>query len=262
MAMAAALLTGCSKEADKAPTQPLSAAPAPVAQPTEAARKMGDKSKPLTEYVELNSGRQLLALFVGQHKMTADDWARAASTSSKIAGEQDAFKRQDMIKQFQTAAEAEASTAAGKQYVYFDLPDLMPRDPTFTGGHLGEYDFNQKGFPVPFFAGTKTRDPMSGQYRSNNSKLGFSDDRSIDMDFENGDQFGLLKVQDEALARSIEAGRKKGNLIDGVMYRPDLRVRAFVFVNGTSDTPQGTFVTGQVMRIQLRDKQGNVVAEL
>lgn len=237
-------------------------ATAPVAQSPAPARQMGDKSKPLAEYIELNSGRQLLAHFVSQHKMSADDWTQAANKSSKIANEQDAFKRQDMTKQFQAAAEAEASAAAGKRYVYFDLPDLLPRDPRFTGAHLGEYDFNQKGFPVPFFAGTNFQDPMTGQNRSNHSKLGFSDDRFASMEFDNSDQFGMLKVQDEALARTIEAGRKKGKLIDGVMYRPDMRVRAFVFINGASDTPQGTFVTGQVIKIQLRDSQGNVVAEL
>lgn len=262
MAMVAALLTGCGQEAAKAPAKPVSAtpSPAPVAQAPEPAKQMGDKSKPLAEYVELNSGRQLMAYFVGQHKMSADDWSRAANTSSKIANEQDAFKRQDMIKQFQSAAEAEASAAAGNRYVYFDLPDLLPR--YGADSHLGGYDFNQKGFPVPFFVGQRDRDPMTGQYRSSHSKLAFGDERFASLDFDNGDQFGLLKVPDETLARTIEANRKKGKLIDGVMYRPEMRVRAFVFISGASYTTQGAFVTGQIMKIQLRDAQGSVVTEL
>lgn len=267
LAALAILVSACGK--DPAPLMSLppvkempqaASATAPVAQTPEPAHQMGDKSKPVTEYVELNSGHQLLGYFVGQHKMSADDWVQVASKSSKIANEQDAFKRQDMIKQYQAAAEAEASATAGKRYVYFDLPDLLPR--YGADAHLSAYDFNQKGFPVPFFTGTQVRDQMTGQYRSNHSKLGFNDDRSVFMEFDNSDQFALLTVQNEALARTIEAGRKKGNLIDGVMFRPDLRVRAFVFVTGASYTPMGAFVTGQVMKIQLRDTQGKVLAEL
>ncbi len=153
---------------------------------------------------------------------------------------------------------ASTQDGAGNRYVYFDLPDLLPRD--YTGAHLGEYDFAQKGFPVPFFAGTKARDPMTGQYKNHLSKLGFSDNTAVSMEFLNSTAFGLFKVEDEALARSIESSRKSGKAV-GVMYRPDLRVRAFVFISDSSEGPFGYQVSGQVMKLQLRDPQGKVLVE-
>jgi len=259
----ATLLAGCGQEAPKAPaaTQNTAAANTPKVESAGPSTEVGDKSKPLAEYVQINSGRQLLNYFVGLHKMTDDDWKRAADTANSVSTDPDVFKQMDFVKEFKATAESEGAKAAGHRYVYFDLPDLMPRDP--IGGHLDAYDFNLKGFPVPFFASKKTRDPMTGMTKVTHSRLGFTDTLFASLDLVNSDEFSLLKVEDESLARSIEAGRKKGQLVDGVTYRPDLRMRAFVFITGTTTSPmRGSFITGQVMKIQLRDVKDNVVAEI
>lgn len=256
LAAAAVLLAACGKETATTATPSVSRNPAA---PQTQAAATGSSSKPLTEYTELNSGRQLMAHFVSLKALTAEEWARAADGNEKIAREQDAFKRKDLIKQFQETVEAEAKVVAGQRYVYFDLPDLLPRE---EWSHLGEYNFDSKAFPVPFFASKKNRDKLSGQYVVTHSKLGFGDERFAGLDFTNGDQFAQLKVEEEALARTIESNRKKAKMIGGVMYRPDLRVRAYVFISGAQASGfAGNYVTGQIMKLQLRDPQGKVLVE-
>lgn len=258
IAALAALLTACGKEAatNAAPSASGNAS-APQTQSVET----GSSSKPLTEYTELNSGRQLLAHFVARKELTADEWSQVAgSANNKISSEQDAFKRQDMVKEFRAAVEGQAQTAKGSSYVYFDFPDFSSRD--YIGAHLRDYDFEKKGFPVPFLeARPKGRDSLPNQAEKFN-QLGFLDDRSVNLEFTNPKQFQFMKVEDETLAREIEAKRKKSTASGSGYFRPDLHVRAYVFINGVMDSPmQGKSVTAQIMKLQLRDPQGKVLVE-
>ena len=184
----------------------------------------GDKAKALTEYVELDSGKQLMFLNLALSGMPADYSAIANNISRNYNNESDNFKKNDMLKALKPGIDQEIEGAKSRRYVYMDLSDTP----------LETFDFNQSAFPMKLLS--------SGSYRYFNDIYGYK------AEFDHIEPFALLKVSDENVAREIEQLRTK--------YQ--LQARMYLFA---MDVPVGSNnVRFEPMAIEIRDKQGRVLA--
>lgn len=233
-ALSAALaLTACGKS--ETSTKPEAAKPSlsdasqskvqEKAKETIAAKApRGDQAKALTEYAELDSGKQLMFLNLTLSGMPVDYPAIASHISSNYRNESDNFKKNDMLKALKPALDQEIEAAKGRRYVYMDVSDTP----------LETFDFNQSAFPMKLLS--------SGSYRYFNDVNGYL------AKFDHIEPFALLKISDENQAREIEQLRTK--------YQ--LRARIYMFA---MDVPVGSNdVRFEPMAIEIRDKQGRVLA--
>lgn len=193
---------------------------------TLAALPQADASVPVEKYVPLTSGNQLMFMYYGLSNMPVDYEKVASIYSRDYRATSDAFKKQDILKALTPRIDAEIAKAKELRYyqVEFDA-------------NLGSYDFNAKGFPVDNSIG-----PDSYGY--------FSDNRDYRYSFTNGDKYKLLKVEDEAKARQIEA------LVEN--YRRDYRRRMrLVYYAFAQDADPGNMqINSQIVRIKLVDDRG------
>ena len=184
----------------------------------------GDQGKALTEYAELDSGKQLMFLNLTLSGMPADYAAIAGNISSNYSRESDNFKKNDMLKALTPGIDQEIEAAKSRRYVYMDVSDIP----------LETFDFNQSAFPMKLLS--------SGSYRYFNDIYGYK------AEFDHIGPFALLKVSDENQAREIEQLRTK--------YQ--LKARIYMFA---MDVPVGSNnVRFEPMSIEIRDKQGRVLA--
>ena len=231
---AALALTACGKsETDtakpKANWTDLSAASKPkieekAKEAIAAKAPRGDQAKALSEYAELDSGKQLMFLNLALSGMPADYPAIASNISSNYNRESDNFKKNDMLKALKPGIDQEIEAAKSRRYVFMDLSDTP----------LETFDFNQSAFPMKLLS--------SGSYRY------FNDIHGYRAEFDHIGPFSLLKVSDENQAREIEQLRTK--------YQ--LQARLYMFA---MDVPVGSNnVRFEPMAIEIRDKQGRVLA--
>lgn len=184
----------------------------------------GDKDKALTEYVELDSGKQLMFLNLALSGMPADYAAIASNISRNYSNENDNFKKNDMLKALKPGIDQEIEGAKERRYVYIDVSDTP----------LQTFDFNQSAFPIKLLS--------TGSYRY------FHDISGYRAEFDHIEPFALLKVSDENMAREIEQLRTK--------YQLEARIYMFAM-----DVPVGSNnVRFEPMAIEIRDKQGRVLA--
>lgn len=231
---AALALTACGKSEPEA-TKPEAAKPSlsdasqskvqEKAKETIAAKApRGDQAKELAEYAELDSGKQLMFLNLALSGMPADYERIASNISQNYNRENDTFKKNDMLKALKPGIDQEIEAAKSRRYVYLDTDDSP----------LETFDFNQSAFPMKLLS--------TDSYRY------FYDISNYRAKFDHIAPFATLKVADEAQAREIEQLRTK--------YR--LRARIYMFA---MDVPVGSNdVRFEPMAIEIRDKQGRVVA--
>ena len=226
-------LAACSKNEDtsaatladaKSPAKAKAAMQAEQA----AAAPRGDKAVPLDRYQELKSGRQLMYAFLATSLLPIDFEKTAADVSPDYDRERDEFKKRDLLAALRPAIQAEVDKAKSQRYYFMDIG---------RGAVLDKYDFTQQAFPIPEL---KDRDGYRYFGDLNRYALGFS----------NASAYGTLKVADENTARAIEGLRTQYD---------KLHLRVYFFVN---DTELGTTrLKGEIMRVQLRDRNGAVLAE-
>lgn len=234
--LALALLAGCgdkSKAPDAAaPTPNLADAARPdvaakqVAEQAKAALPKGDPTTPAANYVEVDSGNQLMFAYLGVANMPIDYNEVATSYSRDYAGASDEFKKNDLLKALKVKIDAGVAQAAQRRYVKLDIASPVQK-----------YDFEKKGFPLDSSVWEK------GAYRY------FGDNSNYKIGFNNGAGFRYLNVPDEDKARVIEAMRSKYEAMHLVVY-------AYV---QDADVSQKV-VQAQILKIELADKQGNVLA--
>ncbi|MFT3777314.1 MAG: hypothetical protein QM772_03370 [Ottowia sp.] len=229
---AALMLAGCG-EKNAEPPATLDAATSVtqarqvVQAKQSAAAPRGDAAVPLESYQELTSGKQLLYAFLAASTLPINFEKVAEHISPEYSGERDEFKKRDLLVALQPAIQREVDKA--KVHPYYVM--------TIGGNVLDKYDFSQQAFRIP-----ELSDASASRY--------FYDLSAYRMGFSDAQAFSSLKVADEDTARSIEGLRSK--------YQ-ELRLRVYAFVN---DTELGqTKAKAQIMRIQLVDKQGRVLAQ-
>lgn len=185
-----------------------------------------DMKKPLESYPELQSGQQIMFLYVAASKLPPDFARLAEAYSSEYRNTYDTFRKNDLLNAIKPQLEQKIKDAAALPYVWMQV----------NHAGLGAYDFERKGFPVDEF------EPGNERY--------FHDDSSYRIAWANGDQVRFLSVPDEAAAREIESLR---HIAQGVQMR-------IYFFAQSADLNQ-RIVQAYVTRVRLTDRDGRVLAE-
>jgi hypothetical protein len=209
-------------------TSPAALKEAAVAAKASAAPQP-DASVSESSYVKVTSGNQLMFLYAALSGLPPDYDKMATWYSSEYRGTNDSFRKHDLLAALQPKLETQIADA--KQHPYVVWEDNSP--------NLGHYDFDRKGFPVNsgFLA-----DGGYGYVNDNYEyKLGFS----------NGGAFRFLPVNDDALARRIEAM---------VGHYDSLHLKIYAFAQ-TTDSSSNKVVTAVITKVQLLDGKGQVLVE-
>lgn len=191
-----------------------------------AALPKADKSTPAASYQELTSGKQLMYSYLSLAAMPIDYPKIAGVVSSDYARSSDEFHKNDLLKALKPKIDASVAQAGAQRYVRLKLDNP-----------LNKYDFEQKGFPLD-----------SSLWESGSTRY-FFDNPVYKLSFSNGDGFRYLKVPAEEAARTIEGLRSKYQALELVVY-------AFA---QDADISQN-LVRAEIVRVELVDKKGNVLA--
>lgn len=158
-----------------------------------AALPKGDPNTPLEQYVNLESGKQLMFMYYALSNMPLDYDKMASSYSDDYRRTNDGFKKQDILKAIQPRLDQEIANAKANRY-FRDEQDL----------NIGPYDFEKKAFPLNGFD--------EGYYRY------FYDLSDYKYGYTNAESLRMLAITDDAIARKIEEMRSKYQKIRMVIY--------------------------------------------
>ena len=231
-------VVGCKKDddasasADAAADAPSGllgqAATAAKADAAVAALPKPDLARPLTDYEEVNSGKQLMFLYLAASKLPPDYSKVAEAFSSEYRSTEDSFRRNDLLKALQPQMEARVATAAQQPYGWMEVD---------KHGTVDAYDFKRGGFPISEFSGDTTR------Y--------FGDESHYRLSWGNHDAVSFAPVSDESVAREIEAMRGS--------YDTYPRLKVY-FLAQSADLDKQE-VKAYVTRVQITDANGRIMAE-
>lgn len=233
---AGTILIACTKnEADRpSPVVPPPSAGAAdaAAQAPGAAENVAlpkpDLLRPLSAYAELDSGKQIMFLYLAASRLPPDYDKVASAYSSEYRETRDSFRKQDLLAALRPRLDAEIARARQSPYAWMLVDDA---------GQLGAYDFQRRGFPVQEFAEQRSR------Y--------FADNTDYRLAWINRDALAFAAVADEQIARRIEQMRND--------YGNQPRLKVYFFAQ-SADMDQRQ-VNAYVTRVQIVDREGRVLAE-
>lgn len=231
---AATILAACGKDDTLTEHGPEStgALAAAVKQAEETSRQdavpKADPAKPLSTYPEVKSGQQVMFLYVAASKLPPDFEKLAENFSREYRQSNDAFRKNDLLQALKPQLEQGIAQAAENPYGWVELSDA----------DLQTYDFTRKGFTVGEFT-------SSGRYRYFNDASGYR------YTWANGEQVAFAPVEDEAIARELEAMRSKWNAT------PRLKV----YFYAQSADLNSSMVNAVVTRVQITNRSGHVLVE-
>jgi hypothetical protein len=182
----------------------------------------GDANTPVSQYKTWNNGNDVMFAYYGFSNMPVDYEKIAQNYSQDFRNTNDDFKKQDILKALRPRIDQEISSAKKDRYIKM----------TWDQFRLDKYDFQAKGFPQSEL--------------SNSTDFGWNSiGTAYRVDINNGDDFKLFKVSDEAVARMIEEKRAK--------YQP-MNLVLYVYLQDVD--PNNLRVKAKVMKISLQDKNG------
>lgn len=235
VALSATLLIACSKKED-APAPNLAdamsqkTAAAAVQEKQSAAAPKADKSVPADTYQKMNDGKQLMfAYYAALNAPVEYEKIATVLEPQKYANEQDEFKRRDALAALKPQIDAVLDKARQSKYY---------KTVVGSSSDLEKYDFDSKSFllkSLPYDGATQYFTDRTNEYR---------------FTFVNGESHRKIKVDNEETARKIEGLRPKYNSFDIVAY----------FFAGDTKIGEKT-INAELMKLQIVDKQGNVLAE-
>lgn len=232
--VAVSLLAACSKN-EQAPTMQDAMSEHKVQEVVQikqvAAAPKGDKSLALASYQSLSDGKQLMFAYYAAASEPVD-YEKIASVLApqKYAYETDEFKKRDALNALKP--QVDAAVAVAKESKYY-------KTVIGNGNDIDKYDFASKSF-------TLKNIPSGNAYRY------FTDAASdFHYTFANGENYKRLKVESEETARKIEGLRTKYGALEIVVY----------LFAGDTQIGEKT-INAEIMRLQIIDKQGNVLLEL
>ena len=233
--LASLALTACKKDGEHAATaetpQPTGVLGQAATQARAAEAKVAlpqpDPNKPLTAYNELDSGNQIMFLYVAASKLPPDFTNLARAYSKEFRDTSDAFRQNDLLQAIKPQLEQKIAQASADPYGWMEVDDAR----------LGTYDFQRKGFPVGEFE--------EGRYRY------FNDAYDYKIGWANYSQLAFAPVADETIARQLESMRT------GYSNTPRLKIYFFA----QSADLDNERVKALVTRVQVTDKSGRVLAE-
>lgn len=192
----------------------------------QAALPKADKNTPLENYVELNSGNQIMFAYLGLMN-TPPDYKEIADQYSKDYGRtQDEFKKNDLLNALKPRIDAEIAKAKTSRYLKLSLNNPVDK-----------YDFEKKAFPLNKSLWE------SGSFRF------FSDNSTYKLSFSNGEAFRFLSTANDEDARKIEGLRTQYEALELVAY---------CFFQDAD--PSNRSVKAEIVKVALVDKKGNVIA--
>ena len=179
----------------------------------------GDPATPVSQYRTLSSDKDVMMTYYAMSSLPVDYDKVLLNYSQDYRSTSDEFKKQDMQKALKPKIDQEIANAKSSPYIKM----------TWDQFRLDKYDFQTKAFPQHAL----TKDV----------NFGWGYDYRIE--FSNGDDFTLLKVNDEAKARIIEEKRSKGQSLDLIIY-------AFAQESALDQH----HVKAQILKVVLVDKNG------
>lgn len=175
------------------PTLQDALSPEGVKQAQTASLPKGNPDTPLEQFVNLESGKQLMFMYYALSNMPPDFDKIAEFYSDDYRRTNDGFKKQDILKAIQPRLEQELANAKTNRY-FRDEQDLQ----------VGPYDFEKKAFPLSGFD--------EGAYRY------FYDLGEYKYSYTNSEKLKMLAIPDDSVARKIEEMRSKYEKIRIVIY--------------------------------------------
>ena len=187
-----------------------------------------DATKPLSSYPEVDSGMQIMFLYVAASRLPPDFTKLAETYSSEYRETNDSFRKNDLMQAIKPQLEEKIAVAKSMPYGWMDIDD---------SDNLGAYDFERKGFPIEEF--------QSGRYRYINDAYQYK------LTWANHGQVAFAPVPDETTARQLESMRTN--------YSNKPRLKIYFFAQSADLNEQK--VDAIVTRVQITDKSGRVLAE-
>ena len=232
-------LSACKQEAKNAEAESDTDAPAPTgmlgaaadkakAKTVTAAVPQPDATKSLSSYPEVDSGMQIMFLYVAASRLPPDFTKLAETYSSEYRETNDSFRKNDLMQAIKPQLEEKIAVAKSMPYGWMDIED---------SDNLGAYDFERKGFPIEEF--------QSGRYRYINDAYQYK------LTWANHGQVAFAPVPDETTARQLESMRTN--------YSNKPRLKIYFFAQSADLNEQK--VDAIVTRVQITDKSGRVLAE-
>lgn len=193
-----------------------------------AAIPQPDANKALSSYPEIDSGMQIMFLYVAASRLPPDFIKLAETYSSEYRETNDSFRKNDLMQAIQPQLQEKIAIAKSLPYGWMEIDD---------SDNLGAYDFARKGFPIDEFD--------SERYRYINDAYQYK------LSWANHGQVAFAPVPDEATARQLEAMRAN--------YSDKPKLKIFFFAQSADLNEQK--VNAIVTRVQITDKSGRVLAE-
>ena len=187
-----------------------------------------DATKPLSSYPEVDSGMQIMFLYVAASRLPPDFTKLAETYSSEYRETNDSFRKNDLMQAIKPQLEEKIAVAKSMPYGWMDIDD---------SDNLGAYDFERKGFPIEEF--------QSGRYRYINDAYQYK------LTWANHGQVAFAPVPDETTARQLESMRTN--------YSNKPRLKIYFFAQSADLNEQK--VNAIVTRVQITDQSGRVLAE-
>ena len=225
-------LAGCSKNdaassapASKTPTLADATSPQAVEQAKVKALPQGNAATAAKDYRELAGDNDVMFTYYALSSLPVDYDKLLTAYSQDYRNTSDEFKKQDMQKALKPKVDQEIANAKGTNYIQMKWSQFR----------LDKYDFQAKGFPQ--------------QNLTKDVNFGWGWDYRVE--YTNGDDYKLFKVEDEAKARQIEEMRSKGQVLDLMIY---------AFAQDAELDKH--YVKAQILKVVLLDKNGNELLSL
>ncbi len=233
------VISGCNKGQEPSATPPSDKSQAPpsladlgntkaVTQAINSRLQKGDPATPLASYRKIDSGNQVMFLYLGLLSLPVDYEKVTESYSNEYRRTNDSFKKKDILTALQPKIDQEISQAKSARYILLESKD---------NALLERYDFNKKSFAVKQFA-------------DNDRYTYYNDNNQYTLSNTNATQFATLSVPDEAKARAIEGFLSKYTA---------LRTETYVYAQDAD--PSNSRVKLEILKFRVFSPTGELLAE-
>lgn len=241
MTIVALVIVGCGKSKDDVSSSGDEIRPqaqdSTIQAPTVTVPKrlpQADRSVPLVNYVKLGSGNQLMFMYYALAGGPVDYEKLAKAYSEEYRQAVDGFKKQDLMKILKPRIDAGIEKARNERYFLHTASGYGGSPTRYGSPFLGNYDFDTKSFPI------------SDSIWSVDAYSYFSDNPNYKFSFTNGTAFRELKVEDQEVARKIEAM---------VSDHKEFRLIIHAFAQEADLASEGK-ILAQIVKMQFTDNQG------
>lgn len=226
------IFSACSKKeaqvVSKEPQQASSSSAIPINDPIESL-PLGDPNYPIDSYKEILSNNDLMFTYYALSKEQPDYDKITSNYALQYWATNDQFKRRDLVESQKPEIDKEIAARKDARYVKLKVNATWK---------VQKYDFDKKAFPQVAVT-NQSQFGWDAKEWVNRNKIAIS----YFATFTNGDEFNLLKVEDERVARLIE--EKKHEEMSLIVYG---------FVQGVD--PQEPLLKVQVLDVTLINKDG------